>query len=129
MKYSRQRELILETLRKCTDHPTAEEIYAKAKQEMASISLGTVYRNLNLLTEMGKIRKLESAGNTSVRYDGRNDEHCHLVCTSCGTITDVGLGMFNQIDKTVEQETGFSVTEHGIVLKGICATCSARNHQ
>jgi Fe2+ or Zn2+ uptake regulation protein len=125
MKFSRQRELILETLRNCSVHPTAEEIYVKAKREMASISLGTVYRNLNLLTEMGKIRKLESAGNTSVRYDGRNDEHCHLVCTSCGTITDVDLKMFSHIDKIVEQKTGFSISEHGIVLKGTCAECSA----
>lgn len=124
MKYSHQRELILKTLQKSPVHPTAEEIYAKVKEELNTISLGTVYRNLNLLTEFGAIRKLETAGNTSVRYDGRKDEHCHLVCTSCGTITDIELGMFPSIDSSVERETGFTVFEHGIVLKGTCAECS-----
>ncbi len=126
MKYSRQRELILETLRRAETHPTAEEIYTLVKSELPSISLGTVYRNLNLLVELRTIRKLVTAGNTSVRYDGRNDEHCHLVCTSCGTITDMDLSLFSPIDDALKAERNFTVTEHTIVLKGICAACSSQ---
>ncbi len=124
MKYSRQRELILETLRKAETHPTAEELYTQVKAQLPNISLGTVYRNLNLLTALGTIGKLDSAGNTSVRYDGRNDEHCHLVCTSCGTITDMDLSLFSDIDATLNTERGFTVQEHAIVLKGICGACA-----
>jgi len=126
MKYSRQRELILETLRRAETHPTAEEIYTLVKSELPSISLGTVYRNLNLLVELRTIRKLVTAGNTSVRYDGRNDEHCHLVCTSCGTITDMDLSLFSPIDDALKAERNFTVTEHTIVLKGICTACSSQ---
>lgn len=124
MKYSHQRELILETVRKTPVHPTAEEVYTIVKQQLPTISLATVYRNLNLLSEIGAIRTLEAANSNSVRYDGRNDEHCHLVCTTCGTITDVELRVFGSIDSTVFQETGFAVLEHGIVLKGTCSTCA-----
>lgn len=124
MKYSRQREMILETLRHMKSHPTAEQLYAYVKERLPSVSLGTVYRNLNLLAELGIIRKVESAGTTSIRYDGRNDEHCHLVCSTCGSITDVDLGMFSAIDESLHAQTGFTVAEHGIILKGTCATCA-----
>lgn len=125
MKYSRQRELILETLRRSEIHPTAEEVYVAVKKHLPNISLGTVYRNLGLLVELGNVRKLETTGSNKVRYDGRNDEHCHLICSSCGNITDVDLGIFAAIDTRLRKETGFTVSEHGIVLKGICADCSA----
>ena len=127
MKYSRQRELILETLKKSEIHPTAEELYVKVKQKMPRISLGTVYRNLSLLVEKGDVRKLDAAGTNSVRYDGRNDEHCHLICSSCGKITDVDLGLFSAVDTKLQEETGFTVSEHSIVLKGLCAECSVKN--
>lgn len=126
MKYSRQRELILETVRHFPIHPTADEVYTQVKREIPSISLGTVYRNLNLLTGLGLLRKLETAGNSSVRYDGRNDEHCHLVCNTCGTIADMDLRLFTPIDSIVEQKTGFTVSEHDIILKGTCASCAAK---
>lgn len=99
-------------------------MYVAVKKHMPSISLGTVYRNLGLLVELGNVRKLETAGSVKIRYDGRNDEHCHLICSSCGDITDVDLGMFAAIDTRLHNETGFTVSEHGIVLKGICAECS-----
>lgn len=123
MKYSRQRELILETLRHAHTHPTAEQLFVQVKKQMPSISLGTVYRNLNLLAEIGMIRRVESAGSTSIRYDGRNDEHCHLVCSSCGKIMDIDLEFFNGVDARLQEETGFMVAEHGIVLKGVCKEC------
>lgn len=125
MNYSRQRELILETLRRSEVHLTADEVYMATKKHLPGISLGTVYRNLGLLVELGKIRKLEAAGSAKLRYDGRNDEHCHLICSSCGNVTDVDLGIFTSIDTKLRKEMGFTVSEHGIVLKGICADCAA----
>ncbi len=124
MKYSRQRELILETLRKAENHPTAEEIHALVKEQMHHVSLGTVYRNLNQLTEMGMVRKLETAGSTSIRYDGRNDEHCHLICTSCGSISDVDIDSLETLDSAMKHHAGFVVHQHEIVLKGLCSRCA-----
>lgn len=124
MKYSRQRELILETLRKAENHPTAEEIHASVKERMKHVSLGTVYRNLNQLSELGIIRKLETADSASIRYDSRNDEHCHLICTSCGAINDVDIDFLETLDTAMKHRTGFVVHQHEIVLKGLCSQCA-----
>ncbi len=128
MKYSKQRELILETLKAFPRHPTAEELYSDLKKIMPNISLGTVYRNLNLLADLKQISRLESAGSNSIRYDARNDEHCHLICTECGKILDIGLEYFSPVDATLQNLLGFEVKEHGIVLKGRCTNCVSENN-
>jgi Fur family peroxide stress response transcriptional regulator len=125
MRYSRQRELILETLKNFENHPTAEQLYLRVKDQLPSLSLGTVYRNLNLLVELGEIRKVESVGSSSVRYDARRDEHCHLVCISCNSITDIDLDYFSTLDDKIKNEFNFIVKEHEVVLKGICSNCSS----
>jgi Fe2+ or Zn2+ uptake regulation protein len=125
MRYSRQRELILETLKNFENHPTAEQLYLRVKDQLPTLSLGTVYRNLNLLVELGQIRKVESTGSASVRYDARKDEHCHLVCLSCNSIIDIDLDYFNSVDSKIKDEFNFTVTEHEVVLKGICSNCSS----
>ncbi len=125
MRYSRQRELILETLKNFENHPTAEQLYLRVKDQLPTLSLGTVYRNLNLLVELGQIRKVESTGSASVRYDARKDEHCHLVCLSCNSIIDIDLDYFNSVDSKIKDEFNFTVTEHEVVLKGICSKCSS----
>lgn len=124
MRYSRQRELILETLKGCDNHPTAEQLYLEVKKEMPQISLGTIYRNLSLLVELGKIRKVDSLESTSVRYDARSDEHSHLVCNNCNLITDIDISNFSFIDEFVKEKFDFTVTERNIILKGICSKCS-----
>jgi Fe2+ or Zn2+ uptake regulation protein len=128
MKYSRQRELILETLRSSSKHPTAEELYGDLKKVMPNLSLGTIYRNLNLLADLKQISRLEGAGSNSIRYDARNDEHCHLICTVCNKIQDVDLEYFSPVDTTLQDKLGFKVKEHGIVLKGICSDCVQENN-
>ncbi len=125
MRYSRQRELILETLKNFENHPTAEQLYLRVKDQLPTLSLGTVYRNLNLLVELGQIRKVESTGSASVRYDARKDEHCHLVCLSCNSIIDIDLDYFNSVDSKIKDEFNFTVKEHEVVLKGICSNCSS----
>lgn len=123
MKYSRQREMILQTLKDSPVHPTAEELYQELRKKLPHISLGTVYRNLNLLSELKIISQLETTGSTSIRYDARNDEHCHLICTTCGKVMDAALDYFMPLDIIVREQLGFAVLEHGIVLKGTCQSC------
>lgn len=127
MRYSKQRQLILETLKEFPIHPTAEQLYEKVKTEMPSISLGTVYRNLSLLVEQQEIRRFESPGEVSVRYDGRNDDHSHLVCNQCKKIYDVDIETFKILDDTLSDLTGFKIEEHDIVLKGICKECQQKH--
>ena len=123
MRFSKQRQLILDTLKELPTHPTAEQLYEKVKVKMPSISLGTVYRNLSLLVEQEHIRRFDSPGEISVRYDGRNDDHSHLVCNVCKKVYDVDIETFKHLDDTLTNLTGFIVKEHDIVLKGVCKEC------
>jgi len=127
LKYSRQREMILQTLKDSPVHPTAEELYQELRKKLPHISLGTVYRNLNLLSELKIISQLETTGSTSIRYDARNDEHCHLICTTCGKVMDAALDYFTSLDTIIREQLGFAVLEHGIVLKGTCQSCLQQN--
>ena len=88
LKYSRQRESIKEFLTGRTDHPTADFVYENMKQIYPNISLGTVYRNLSLLADLGEIQKLSSFGGAD-RFDARTVPHCHFMCTRCGRVMDV----------------------------------------
>ncbi|MDC7246051.1 MAG: transcriptional repressor [Sphaerochaetaceae bacterium] len=123
MRFSRQRQQILRTLQEFPEHPTAEQVFEKVRTQIPSISLGTVYRNLGMLVEQNVIRKFVSPGESSVRYDGRNDEHSHLVCEVCHKVFDIDVSTFSQLDEALEHDTGFSVKEHDIVLRGICREC------
>ena len=78
MKYSRQRELIYKTVMENPIHPSADTVYALVRKEQPTISLGTVYRNLNLLVREGMLQKI-SFPNVSDHFDGRLEEHCHIL--------------------------------------------------
>ncbi len=123
MRYSSRRQLILDTLRSCTNHPTAEELYGMVSEEMPSISLGTVYRNLSVLVESDEIRKFEPPGEGKARYDAKREEHAHLVCTECHTVYDLILSSASCLDEEVEELTGFTIEQRDIVLKGVCRSC------
>ena len=85
---SRQRDTILRVIVNSRDHPRADWVYDQVRQEIPNISMGTVYRNLNLLSESGDIRQLDIADGTS-RFDGNIDDHYHFRCEQCGHIFDL----------------------------------------
>ena len=87
MRNSKQRDLILNIINASYCHPTAEAIYEKARSEIPNISLGTVYRNLDLLYSLGSIRRI-NLENSTYRYDRAWDNHAHLVCSKCGDIIE-----------------------------------------
>ena len=90
LKYSRQREAIKTFLAGRYDHPTAETVYLGIKEEFPNISLGTVYRNLSLLSDIGEIQKL-STGIGPDRFDGNPAPHYHFICKHCGSILDLSV--------------------------------------
>lgn len=122
MKYSKQRELVLNAIKEHPIHPTADFIYSYLRGENPNISLGTVYRNLNLLAEYGQIHKI-AIPNGSDRFDFRMDEHSHIICEQCGEVSDVEMDGFHDLDEQIEQETGFCVTGHNLIINGICDKC------
>ena len=122
MKYSRQRELILETVQQSADHPTADTIYARVRALDPKVSLGTVYRNLNLLCENGRLLKVSIPGGSD-RFDHTLQNHAHAVCTVCGTVSDVLPQALPLLEEFLQQDCGFTVRRMNLVLEGVCPRC------
>jgi len=122
LKYSRQRELVLAEVKSSREHPTADMVYAALKADNPSLSLGTVYRNLNLLAQMGQIHKI-GMPEGSDRFDGRTDEHYHMLCQKCGRVYDVQLDTLSELDGQIQSQTGFLVHSHDLIVRGVCRAC------
>ena len=119
MRYSRQREMIEEILKGRKDHPTADMVYASCRALDPTISLGTVYRNLKVLSDEGVIVTLETE-DKRLHYDGDTSRHSHFICTDCGAIVD----LFKPAETPKEiLEKGLSVTSEKCVYYGLCSTC------
>ncbi|MDE7361489.1 MAG: transcriptional repressor [Oscillospiraceae bacterium] len=122
-KFSRQRELIYNRVKDFPTHPTAEEVYTALKKENPALSMGTVYRNLNLLSETGKLMRLHIEG-SSERFDARIDPHCHLLCSECGRVFDIEDVLPENIERRVFERHGHLIAEVSLNFKGVCADCS-----
>ncbi|MBR0277025.1 MAG: transcriptional repressor [Clostridia bacterium] len=128
MKYSKQREAIKEMLYKRNDHPTAEQLYSDLKNDFPNISLGTVYRNLSLLEQIGEIAKI-SAGKDSVRYDGILEPHSHFMCTECDSLIDLDITLDTDIYSDVETSANGKVNSHSLIFYGLCSKCQKNKRQ
>lgn len=126
MNYSRQRESILKIIKDSMDHPTVDYIYAEIKKEIPAISLATVYRNLNLLAEIGEIRRIETFDGAT-RFDYNTHNHYHFVCIKCNKVYDVPCDVAPELDSKVMELTGFKVLNHDISFQGICHECQKLN--
>ena len=126
MKYSRQRELILETVQRSDDHPTADTIYTRVRAQDPKVSLGTVYRNLNLLCENGQLLKVPIPG-ASDRFDHTLGDHAHAYCEVCGSVTDAEVDE-KQVMKLVKNQKGH-VQDCAVVLIGVCEACCEKQAQ
>ena len=122
LKYSRQRECIKEYLISTHDHPTADTVYMHVKKEFPNISLGTVYRNLNLLVELGEICKI-STPDGGDRFDGTMTPHYHIFCTECGCVFDLVLDQMDEINKIANTKFDGIIENHSITFYGKCRKC------
>ncbi|MBN2246073.1 MAG: transcriptional repressor [Candidatus Aminicenantes bacterium] len=132
MKYrkSRQRNKILEILENTKTHPTADWIYDKLKKDFPKLSVGNVYRNLNILVEQGLIRRIDF-GSTFDRFDAVRTPHYHFICEQCGAVIDLDLSYDDQLNQKAMETSGFSVYNHKIQFYGLCDKCKnkQRSHQ
>lgn len=122
LKHSRQREAIKNFLMTQTSHPTADTIYENIKQIYPNISLGTVYRNLSLLADLGEIRKLSSFGGAD-HYDGRTEPHFHFMCTECGCITDLEFDSTDKLLTDAGKHFAGRITSYSARFFGLCEEC------
>lgn len=122
MNYSRQREIILNTLKENVVHPTAEYLYGVLHEKEPNISLATLYRNLNQLADNGIIKKIDGLEAPS-HFDHNTHEHFHFICDNCKRVFDVSVDIAPDVVKRTEKETGFEVKGYDIALHGLCNEC------
>ena len=123
MNYSKQGEQIYETLLNNVVHPSAEYIYDILRQANSNISLANVYRNLNKMAQIGRIKKINGLEDRA-HFDHNTFEHYHFICRKCGRIYDIPCDIAPDIIKKAQEETGFKIESHDIVFNGICRECS-----
>ena len=121
---TKQRRLIYSEVMSRCDHPTAEEIFQAVRRKDEKISRGTVYRNLNLLSENGEITHVWVPG--SDRYDSTLDRHYHIYCEKCGKVADAPFAYDSARDDEIAAKTGFRIERHRTVFQGICPECRAK---
>jgi Fur family transcriptional regulator, ferric uptake regulator len=119
---TRQRQIVLEELQRLTSHPTAAALYAIVRRRLPKISLGTVYRNLELLARMGLIKKLEFSC-AETRFDAKIDHHDHLRCVCCGRVDDVSASPLELSGGEDSVYGGYQVLGHRLEFYGICPAC------
>jgi Fe2+ or Zn2+ uptake regulation protein len=127
-RMTKQRKKILEVLRSTDIHPTADWIYEQVRQDIPNISLGTVYRNLKLLSEMGKISVLDF-GSSYSRFDGNPENHYHFKCYNCEKVFDLDIPVNYDINKELTSKTPYQIKNHRMEFYGLCPDCQKNNEE
>jgi Fur family ferric uptake transcriptional regulator len=125
MRMTRQRKIILEEVRRVNTHPSADEIYEMVRLRLPRISLGTVYRNLEILSELGEIQKLQLSGSLK-RFDWNTNKHYHIRCVQCNRVDDAPIAPLNQIEDELYESTVFEIIGHNLEFVGLCPECSKK---
>lgn len=124
-RMTRQRQVILEELRKVTSHPTADQLHQMVRHKLPGISIATVYRNLELLADEGQVLKLDVSGNQR-RFDGTPMRHYHIRCSICGRVDDVHMEVMAAVESRAADSSGYQVMSHTLEFTGICPQCAAK---
>ena len=122
MRYSRQRESIYQAVLGSREHPTADMVYQLLHGADPKLSLGTVYRNLNQLTDAGRLKKIPMPDG-SCRFDKTTAAHSHIVCERCGRVADVKLPALHALRDAIEEQTAYALSSYDVVMRGVCKQC------
>ncbi len=125
LRMTQQRRLILEALRMVDDHPSAEELYERVRREMPRISLGTIYRNLEVLTTLGEIQTI-ALGSSLKRFDGNPRQHYHIRCNRCDRLADAPVPVAATLDRDIRSRTDYEVFGHRLEFIGRCPHCQQK---
>ena len=128
LRMTQQRRVILEELRKDNIHPTADQLYERVRRRLPRISLGTVYRNLEILTSLGEIQTLELSGSQK-RYDGIPHRHYHIRCINCDRVDDAPIAPLNALEDDLYGTTVFEIIGHNLEFTGLCPQCSQQRNK
>jgi Fe2+ or Zn2+ uptake regulation protein len=124
---TRQRKEVFEVVAGSFDHPTADEIFDRAKKRMPEISFATVYNCLSVLVQCGLVRQV-TLDRSPTRFCPNMREHCHFFCEACGEVTDIELPSRSTLGK-VPLPNGFEVATFDLSLRGVCPKCGAKERR
>ena len=122
-KQSKQRDLVLNYMKQIHGHVSAEEVYDALNQSGNPISLATVYRNLDILSQMNEIKKIAHPVNGYV-YDKTAEPHYHLHCVCCNRLFDAPNAYVKKLDTAMNEQSGWHIYSHSILFEGVCPKCS-----
>lgn len=132
-KLTPQREATLRILlEREEDHLSAEDIFLLVKNIAPEIGLATVYRTLELLSELKIVDKINFGDGVSrydLRKEGAKHFHHHLVCIECGSVEEIADDLLEDVEKIVESDWGFNVKDHRLTFHGICRKCQNESHK
>jgi Fur family transcriptional regulator, peroxide stress response regulator len=120
---TKQREVVLQVIIDAAEHPTANEVFDRAKQLLPSISFATVYNSLRYLKDEGHIAEI-SFGNGASRFDSMTSRHDHALCTKCGKLVDMELELPEELVQLAAKYSKFKPESIELTLRGLCPECS-----
>ena len=122
-RMTHQRKVILEEIRKMNTHPTADEVYEVVRRRLPRISMGTVYRNLEILSTHGLVQKIGPLS-SQMRFDGNTGSHYHIRCIRCGRVEDAPVEPVDNIEGAIREVSDYNIIGHRVEFFGICPICS-----
>lgn len=122
LKHSKQRDTIKAFLMGRHDHPTADMVYMNVREQYPNISLGTVYRNLTLLADLGEINRLR-VGDGVDHFDADTSQHYHFVCSECGSVLDLDMPSIESINDVARANFDGMIAGHMTYYYGVCGQC------
>jgi Fur family ferric uptake transcriptional regulator len=128
LRMTRQRRALLKAVQQATGHPTADDIYRIVRRWLPHISLGTVYRNLEILSRHGIVHKIE-LGSTQRRFDAKRPSHYHVRCLGCGRVEDVDIRPQARLERAARSATNYKITGHRLEFLGLCGRCGTTDEQ
>ncbi len=126
LRMTRQRKIILEELRLCNYHPSADELYERVRKRLPRVSLGTIYRNLEVLCDLNKIQKLELSGSLK-RFDWDPEKHYHIRCLRCNLVVNAPVAPLKTLEDELYETTVFEIIGHNLEFTGFCPDCTREN--
>ena len=127
---SKQRTLVLDVLKASHEHLNAEEVYLAVKQQLPDISLGTVYRNLNKMSDNGQALKVRVSSGAD-HFDDTLRPHYHVVCAKCGRVDDVEVDLPGSVTESLDKAPapGFPITGYELLFCGLCSACAQERQE
>jgi Fur family transcriptional regulator, ferric uptake regulator len=117
------RRVILQEIKNLKSHPTADDMYEIVRKRVPRVSLGTIYRNLEVLCQEGLIQKIE-VGGSQKRFDGHTENHYHFRCLNCGKVEDITQKPMKEIESALPKLYPYEILGHHLELIGRCSNCN-----